>query len=90
LPHLTYPLDDDDDDEVPDIWEPTLMGIATDPNNPDTYNVGEHYPPTATYGDAEIRCQMLETELTFSVFPAKDWANPGSQHKNQFGPKVNP
>ena len=88
-PLLAYPLNDTDGDYVPDIFEPTLMGIATDPNDPDTYRVRDIYPSYATFGDEDIRCQLLELNLTIAIFPEKDWANPGCQHKNQMGPKNN-
>ena len=42
----------------------------------------------------EVRCYLRERDNTIPVYPEKDWANPGCQHKNQFGPKpmvmVNP
>jgi len=85
-PSLTYPLVDSDGDGVPNIWEATLMGLATATNNPNTFNL-EKYP---TNGDDEIRCQLLEMNLTIPFFPEKDWANPGWQHKNRVGPKVTP
>jgi hypothetical protein len=85
-PLLTYPLDDADGDGVPDIFEPTLHGIATDPNNANTYNI----PGRGTDGDDEVRCLRLEMDLTIPYYPGKDWANPGCQHKNQYGPTVNP
>jgi hypothetical protein len=43
-------------------------------------------------GDDEIRCWLSETNVVINVnyYPSMDWANPGCQHKNQFGPKVTP
>ena len=39
----------------------------------------------ATYGDEEIRCRKAELNVT-NYYPRLDWANPGCQSKNQFGP----
>jgi len=41
------------------------------------------------YGDDEIRGYIAETNGTITVYPERDWANPGYQHKNQFGSKEN-
>jgi hypothetical protein len=89
-PNLSY--DDNDRDGVLDVHEPTLMGIATDPGDPDTYRVAIalNWPKYATYGDNEFRAQLNMTKLTFQIYPEKDWANPGCQHANQYGPRVNP
>ena len=40
------------------------------------------------YGDNEIRCRMIETNSANlpAHDPKKDWANPGCQSFNQFGP----
>ena len=78
---------DNDGDYVPDVLEPTLMGIATLTNNPNTFQLPPPYP---SYGDSEIRCRLLELDLQpVPIYPVKDWANPGCQHKNQFGPQAN-
>ena len=77
--------EDPDGDGIPTSEEGTLDGIATHPNNPDTYNMGGRYK---SYGDDEIRCRKMETFRLIPVYPNLDWANPGCQHKNQFGPKV--
>ena len=77
--------EDPDGDGVPTSVEGTLDGMATHPDNPDTYNMGGRYK---SYGDAEIRCRKKETFRLIPVYPNLDWANPGCQHKNQFGPKV--
>ncbi len=95
IQHETHHLDiydrfhgqgeDPDGDGVPTSVEGTLDGMTTHPNNSDTYNMGGRYK---SYGDDEIRCRKMETFRLIPVYPNLDWANPGCQHKNQFGPKV--
>jgi len=86
---------DTDRDRIPDADEPDYLDIATDPADPDTYLTAQtlNHPPYATYGDEEIRCRLLETKEDFvhsyEIRPEKDWAAPGCQHVNQWGPKVN-
>ena len=76
---------DADQDRIPDIQEVIgFMGMLTATNTPNTYLIG------GNRGDEEIRCQLNAVNLNFPIFPEKDWANPGCQHYNQFGPKVNP
>jgi len=43
-------------------------------------------------GDDEIRARRSETNVVINVdyYPARDWAKPGCQHKDQMGPKVTP
>lgn len=77
--------EDPDDDGIPTSEEGTFDGMATHPNNSDTYNMGGGYK---SYGDNEIRCRKMETLRLIPVYPSLDWANPGCQHKNQFGPRV--
>lgn len=76
--------EDPDEDGIPSSAEPTQDGISTHPNDPDTYRMGGGY---SLYGDNEIRCRKQELSLTISVYPDKDWANPGCQSKSQFGPR---
>ena len=76
--------EDPDEDGIPSSAEPTQDGISTHPNDPDTYRMGGGY---SLYGDNEIRCRKHELSLTISVYPDKDWANPGCQSKSQFGPR---
>ena len=95
IQHEAYHLDiydrfqgqgeDPDGDGVPTSVEGTLDGMATHPDNPDTYNMGGRYK---SYGDNEIRCRKKEMFRLIPVYPNLDWANPGCQHKNQFGPKT--
>jgi len=40
----------------------------------------------SAYGDNEIRGRKKELTHGITVEPSKDWANPGSQSKNKFGP----
>lgn len=67
--------DDPDDDGIPNIAEAGFLGLTTDPNDPDTYNMGGAY---RTYGDEEIRCRKKELDTGLTVTPANDWAYPGS------------
>ncbi|MBQ7177904.1 MAG: hypothetical protein IJS08_10870, partial [Victivallales bacterium] len=74
------PLDTDNDGIV-DADEPTMQNISTDVDNPDTYQVG------SSIGDQEIRCYKIERDIEKSAYnPQADWANPGCQSKEQFGP----
>jgi hypothetical protein len=66
--------DDWDDDTMPNDVEVDFMGVATSPNDPDTYGTGRNF------GDLEIRCMLLEDSLTIPVYREKDWAYPGCQH----------
>lgn len=79
---------DTDGDGIRDISETTNSAtsydaVASDSNNADTYNMGGTY---SSYGDNEIRCRKLELNLTITIYPDRDWANPGCQSKNKFGP----
>ncbi|MBM4040992.1 MAG: hypothetical protein FJ290_21035 [Planctomycetes bacterium] len=67
--------DDPDDDGIPNIHEDGFLAITTDPNDPDTYNMGGVY---ATYGDNEIRCRKQELDTGLTVTDADDWAYPGT------------
>lgn len=77
--------EDPDGDGIPTTEEGILDGMTTHPNNPNTYNLDEVYQK---YGDDEVRCRKIEQSLSIPMYPASDWANPGCQHKNQYGPKV--
>ena len=70
-------------DGIPSSEEPTEDGISTLSNDPDTYRMGSSY---SDYGDQEVRCRKIEQTQTLSVHPEQDWANPGCQSKDQFGP----
>ena len=76
------PDTDADKDGVPKAKEPALDGLRTDPDDPNTYNVPQ-YP---TIGDDEVRCRKKELRLTIPYYPKKDWADPGCQSKERFGP----
>ena len=67
--------DDPDDDGIPNIFEATYLGIATDTNDPDTYNMGTPY---TTYGDQEVRCRKTELDPGLTSAPEADWAYPGN------------
>ena len=76
--------DDPDDDGIPNLIEPLaeFTGIngnqlTTDPNDPDTYNMGGTY---ALYGDEEMRCRAVELNIGFfgmTVDGTQDWSSPG-------------
>lgn len=79
---------DDDRDGVDDSDEPNLDGVKSDPLNADTYNLASVISPIySTYGDSEVRCRKKELTHGINIRPARDWANPGCQSYNQFGPK---
>jgi hypothetical protein len=92
LYHLTIYQDvqsktDTDYDGVADSSEPNLTGVSSDPNNGDTYRMRDVYGSVyLSYGDNEIRCRKKELDHTVQVFPAQDWANPGGQNMNVYGP----
>ena len=73
---------DSDNDGVGDSFEQHLLSINTDPQNPDTYNMGGAY---SQYGDDEIRCRKKEL-IPVGYDVSKDWAYPGCQSKKPFGP----
>jgi hypothetical protein len=81
---------DSDGDWIFNTDETIYGGMSSDPNKADTYNVATYYnyTPYAQSGDREIRCLLRELDVDdkIKVFPEKDWANPGCQHKQQFGP----
>ncbi len=68
-------FDDPDDDGIPNIFENGFLGIATDPSDPDTFNMGWPY---TWYGDEELRCRKAELDPGLAVDEAADWAFPGS------------
>ena len=81
---------DADGDGIADADEGALDGVNSNPANGDTYGLGAAFgyaPGTGywLYGDNELRCR--KKELTPGPYdPALDWANPGCQSKNKFGP----
>jgi len=91
-PALLAQYPDGDNDWIPDSQEATYGGVSTATNRPDTYQLSETLQTSqyARSGDRELRCRLAETNQTVIVYPAKDWANPGCQHKNQHGPQVTP
>jgi hypothetical protein len=82
--------DDEVGDGVADSSEGSLGGIESSAAHCDTYGIsslGDDYAVYATFGDDEVRARKQESNITFSVLPKKDWANPGCQSVNQFGPQ---
>jgi hypothetical protein len=78
---------DGDHDGVADSSESGLDGVNSDPNDGDTYRMQSTYGSVyVNYGDNEIRCRKKELSLSIQYYPKLDWANPGCQNKNQFGP----
>ncbi|HEV8618394.1 MAG TPA: hypothetical protein VGQ70_02770 [Candidatus Udaeobacter sp.] len=77
---------DADKDNVPGTNEATADGIKSNAKDPDTFNIRRTLPVYAGYGDDEIRCRKKEVNLTIPYYPKKDWANPGCQSKNKYGP----
>jgi hypothetical protein len=79
---------DGDRDHVPNANEPNDAGVRSDPVNSDTFNVATimSHLDYKGYGDDEIRCRWSERNLTILYYPKKDWANPGCQSKQQYGP----
>ncbi len=75
--------DDPDDDGIPNIKENDFMGIKTDSNDPDTYNMGETY---GGYGDNEIRCRKEELNTGIFVDTSRDWADPGTNSEPPYNP----
>ena len=50
----------------------------TEPGHPDTFRISEYprngFDEYATYGDAEIRCRMVQSEAPMTIYPERDWA----------------
>ena len=92
LYHLTIYDDakgkvDADSDGVANSSEGNLTNVDSDINDGDTYRMQNTFGSTyISYGDNEIRCRKKELSVSFPIYPDRDWANPGCQHKNQFGP----
>lgn len=82
-PNNGDPDDDPDGETIPNVEEPTYDGVNSNPNDPDTFNMGGGY---AGYGDNEVRCRKIELNLAIPIHPERDWADPGCQSKNKFGP----
>ena len=79
---------DIDGDGVANSSENTLSEISSNPQISDTYDLAQTiYSGYSSYGDNEVRCRHKELNVPFLIYPERDWANPGCQHKNQFGPK---
>lgn len=77
---------DGDGDGIADADEGTLDGINSNSADPDTFNLRSIFPGYSAYGDNEVRCRKKELSPGITVLPAADWANPGCQSVNQFGP----
>ncbi|MBF0199132.1 MAG: hypothetical protein HQL32_15560, partial [Planctomycetes bacterium] len=77
---------DGDKDKILDNMEANYLGLSTDQTDPDTYNMGSRSSIYNLKGDNEVRARNQESNHTTTVYPKKDWANPGCQHKNQYGP----
>ena len=97
------PTGDPDDDGVPNMYEPISpvsaallqavpagLGIHTDVNDPDTYNLGAIFGPNTyqTYGDQEMRSRAASLDITAALYALpmgglvvhddRDWASPGT------------
>ena len=75
--------DDPDDDGIPNIRESGYDGVTSDPNDPDTYNMGGGY---SGYGDNEVRCRNRELNHGITVDVSADWANPGTNSEPPYNP----
>jgi len=75
-------LTDKDGDGIGDVNKATYLGVATDSDDPDTYNVDTIFPGVGydKIGDNELRCRMIEANHTIPVFPEKDWSDEGDQY----------
>lgn len=82
-PYNGDPDDDPDDETIPTIEEATFDGVRSDSTNADTFLMGGTY---SGYGDNEIRCRNIELSLTIAIHTNADWADPGCQSMNKFGP----
>ena len=73
---------DSDDDRIADEDEATYMGIKTNPNDSDTYNVSGAVKVSEykEYGDDELRCRSIEANHSIPVHPEKDWSDKGDQY----------
>jgi len=94
LYHITMYADlgnnaDGDGDGVADSSEATLGGVVSSPLHSDTFNLSSlpGYEIYSEIADEEVRAMKKECDVSFPVFPLKDWANPGCQSANQHGPK---
>jgi len=77
---------DTDGDGIGDTGEATFDGLTTLVNDSDTFNMVLYSPGYKAYGDNEIRARLKELVQSVQIFPKKDWANPGAQSTNKFGP----
>ena len=82
------PAIDGDRDHVPNANEATDAGVKSNPADSDTFNVAliMNFLGYKGYGDDEIRCRSNERNLTVPYYRTKDWANPGCQSKQKYGP----
>jgi hypothetical protein len=82
------PAIDGDRDHVPNANEATDAGVKSNPADSDTFNVAliMNFADYKGYGDDEIRCRSNERNLTIRYYQTKDWANPGCQSKQTYGP----
>jgi len=71
---------DPDNDGVPNFLEQWDMGIATDPNDPDSYQIGFLYPNYASIGDQYLRSLRKEVDPGISTNLAADWSWPWKQY----------
>lgn len=80
-----FSLRDRDGDFVLDADEEGCKwGVASDPADPDTYQMALISAVYARYGDNEVRARLAETnDLENSYFPQKDWSVPGSQYQRK-------
>ena len=64
-------------------------GVYSNDFDQDTFRLSELFTGDYDeYGDEEVRMRKLETEDFSDMYHEDlDWANPGCQHKNKFGPK---
>ena len=83
---------DPDGDGIPTSEEASYDGISSSPNDSDTYNLKAKSASYQSYGDNEVRCRKIEVcpepGKQIPYYPNLDWANPGCQHKERFGPTV--
>lgn len=79
-------------DSVPDGRERNGDGgVYSNDFDSDTFKLSELISDNyVDYGDNEVRMRKLETEDFSDMYHEDlDWANPGCQHKNKFGPRLN-
>ena len=81
---------DTDSDRCSDEDEAGSCGLTTHTGWRDTFDVAQVLLVSeyARYGDDEVRCRWQETKSSVDkrYHIEKDWANPGCQHKDPYGP----